>query len=293
MTGGVIIVVKDIPAVVTFGPISRDGEAALGCRTRLAGAREALDESDRELGHVLRIFDEKVRDGLILDEPEESAAETEMVDELISVDDLGLSDIDLISASLPHAFSGATSFDPVSYQRTKITELAPTLPEADLEKLAALLAEHALKPGADPGKDNSLAPLVIFSSDGLLIHSLGVVSRTSGANLKAFGSPAEFEAQAQSVLKNGTAVRMIIDAPSPANGGAAKSVLDLQKNFFSRFKDMIIIQLVLGQGIGFTLDSYRNGVRAVLPKPFLQEGSTSFMDDFIGLISFLPDYLIG
>jgi uncharacterized protein DUF4388 len=240
---------------------------------------------------ALRVFDEKKRDGLIVDEPEEPEAEAAITEELISVDDLGLSEIDHISTRLPQAFSGAAEFDPLSYQRSKISELAPSLPAADQEKLAVLLARHTLNPGEVPGKEMSLTPLVIFSSDSLLIHGLGVLSRAFGGNLMAFGSAREFEAQSQSVVKNGTVLRTIIDAPTAGNG-ASKSVLDLQKSLSSRFQGIIMIQLEQGQGIDFTLDSYRCGVRTVLPKPLLQGGSSSTADDFIGLVKFLPEYLL-
>ena len=239
---------------------------------------------------ALRVFDEKMRDGLIQDEQEEPEAEAAIAEELISVDDLGLSEIDHISARLPQAFSGAAEFDPLKYQRTKISELAPSLPEADKEKLAAILAKHTPVPGAETGKGTPLPPLAIFSTDSLLIHSLGVLSRSFGADLKAFGSPEEFEVQAQTVLNNGKVLRMIIDAPP--NGGAPEAVSNLQKSFSNRFHGIVIIQLEQGQGIGFTLDSYRCGVRTVLPKPRLQAGSASFADDFIGLINFLPEYLL-
>ena len=237
---------------------------------------------------ALRIFDERKRDGLIDDESDESEAMAAIVEELISVDDLGLSEIDHITAKLPQAFSGAAEFDPASSQRTRITELAPQLPEADKEKLASFLARHTLPPGAE---EMSLPPLVIISSDSLLIHSLTVLSRSLGLDLKAFGSAEEFVLQSQSVLKNGAAVRMIIDAPAAGNG-AFKLVLDLQKSFSNRFQGIIMIQLEQGQGISFTLDSYRCGVKTVLPKPFLQGGPSSAADDFIRLIDFLPEYLL-
>jgi hypothetical protein len=235
---------------------------------------------------ALRIFDERKRDGLIDDESDESEAMAAIVEELISVDDLGLSEIDHITARLPQAFSGAAELDPVSFQRARITELAPQLPEADKEKLASLLARHTLPTGAE---DMSLSPLVIISSDSLLIHCLGVLSRSLGAGLEAFGSAQEFVSQAQPLLKDGTVLRTIIDAPSAGNG-ALKSVLDLQRTLSSRFQGIVMIQLEQGQGIGFTLGSYRCGVRTVLPKPSLQGGSSA--DDFIGLINFLPEYLL-
>jgi len=237
---------------------------------------------------ALRIFDERKRDGLIDDESDESEAMAAIVEELISVDDLGLSEIDHMTANLPQAFSGAAELDPLSFQRARIAELAPQLQEADKEKLVSLLARHALPPGAE---DISLPPLVIISSDSLLIHVLGVLSRSLGADLKAFGSAQEFEAQSQSVLKGETVLRAIIDAP-PAGNGALKSVLDLQKKLSSRFQGAVMIQLEQGQGIGFVLDSYRCGVKTVLPKPFLQGGPSSAADDFIRLIDFLPEYLL-
>jgi hypothetical protein len=182
---------------------------------------------------ALRIFDEKKRDGLI-DEEDESEAMAAIVEELISADDLGLTEMDEITASLPKAFSAASEFDPVSFQKARIVEIAPQLPESEVEKLASALAGHTLPPGAEPAKE-TVQLLVIISTDSLLIHSLEVLSRGLGAELKAFGSLEEFEAQAQAVMKEGIVLRTIIDAPANVNG-ASKSVLELQKSLSGRFQ---------------------------------------------------------
>jgi hypothetical protein len=164
------------------------------------------------------------------------------------------------------------------------------LPESDVEKLASALAGHTLPPGAEPAKE-TVQLLVIISTDSLLIHSLEVLSRGLGAELKAFGSLEEFEAQAQAVMKEGIVLRTIIDAPANVNG-ASKSVLELQKSLSGRFQGAVMVQLVQGQSLGFTLDSYRGGVRTVLPKPRLQAGSATATDDFIGLVNFLPGHIL-
>jgi hypothetical protein len=238
---------------------------------------------------ALRIFDEKKRDGLI-DEEDESEAMAAIVEELISADDLGLTEMDEITASLPKAFSATAAFDPVIFQKTRIAELAPQLPESDVEKLASALAGHTLSPGAEPAKETAQL-LVIISTDNLLIHSLEVLSRSVGAELKAFGSVEEFEAKAKTVMKEDAVLRTIIDAP-PNVSGASKSVLELQKSLSSRFQGAVMVQLVQGQSLGFTLESYRSGVRTVLPKPRLQAGSPSAADDFIGLVNFLPGHIL-
>ncbi len=121
---------------------------------------------------ALVIFDERTRDGLIEEEKADTEGDESFPDELISVDDLGLAEIDHIPAKLPHVFSGVASFDPVLFQRKKIEELHVDLCEADLDKVVNMLARYTKEtlPGQSAAAD---APkVVIFSQDRLLLHGM-------------------------------------------------------------------------------------------------------------------------
>lgn len=224
---------------------------------------------------ALRVFDEKKRDGLILEEQDEPEAEEQSLDEIISVDDLGLTEIDHLSAQLPKAFSGVAPFDPLALQRNKITELAPDLPESEREKLVAMLARYTKEdlPGKSSAADRS--GVIIYSLDKLLRHALDTVLTDSDASTLSVASEEELEKALGDSLER-KASWLLIDAPlkSPALAGNSR---------------IRMIQLVPKDDIRSALDAYRQGAAAVVPRPV--NGQGEFIEEFILLLEFLPEYI--
>jgi hypothetical protein len=223
---------------------------------------------------ALRIFDEKKRDGLIQEEQDDPEAEEQSLDELISVDDLGLSEIDHLSAQLPQAFSGVVPFDPSALQREKIIELAPDLPASGREKLVAMLARYTKE--NRPDKGSAATPgVIVYSQDKLLQHALHTVLIDSDASPLPVMAEGELEkALGESFEKKVS--WLIIDVPF--------KIPVLGKNSQIR-----IIQLAPGNDIRLALNAYRQGAAAVLPKPV--NGQGEFMEEFILLLEFLPEYI--
>jgi len=218
---------------------------------------------------ALRIFDEKKRDGLIEEEPDEPA------DESISVDDLGLADLDQLSAKLPHAFSAVAPFDPAAFQRAKIAEMQPALSGVDREKLVSMLARYTKEdaPGQSVAIDGPR--VVIFSQDPLLLHGLNTLFTSFGA----LPVPARSEDELAKALAGQADMKLtwlIVDAP------AVKMKL-------GRNARVCTFQLVPRGDFGLALKAYRQGVAAVVPKPV--PGQENFMDEFIMLLEFMPEFL--
>jgi len=241
---------------------------------------------------ALRIFDEKMRDGLIEDEPEELPLAAPPVVELISADDLGLSEIDHLATSLPQKFSGVTHFDPAILQRDKLQSLAPQLDPAAREKICGFLAQHTLPPEVERSRDTALAKLVLAGSDSLLAHALETVAKAGGVCLATAGSGEEMVAAIDNAMLNGSRVRLIVDDLSGGDAAQAGSIMAARNRLCSRYPALACIQLVTAATQAFSLEAYRCGVRAVVPRPSLEAGPDSFADDFIALVEFLPSYLL-
>ena len=241
---------------------------------------------------ALRIFDEKVRDGLIEDEPEEPAVAAPSADEIISADDLGLSEIDYLSDPLPHPFSGAAPFDPVSFHKEKLQTLAPYLAPAAMEKIADCLAKHTQQPEAARSGEPALQQLVLAGSDSLLVYALEVVATAGGVCLTAVGSGEEVESAVESAMLSGCGVRLIVDDPAGNDAVHKETMMAARNRLCSRFTALACIQLASAEAPAFSLDSYRCGVRAVLPRPSLEARPSSFADEFIALVEFLPSFLL-
>lgn len=224
---------------------------------------------------ALRIFDERKRDGLIEDEPDAAELEELSSDELISVDDLGLGDIDHLFAKLPQAFSGVKSFDPVALQRQKIMELKTSLSEADLEKLASMLARYTIETVSGERVGTDGPRVVIFSKDALLLHGLNTVLTKFGALSVTVLSEDEL-AKALAKEADTKMSWLIVDAPLP-------------KIKLARNSHLCTFQLVPKGEFGLALKAYRQGVAAVVPRPV--NGQENFVEELIMLLEFIPEFI--
>lgn len=203
---------------------------------------------------ALRIFDEKKRDGLIVDEPDEPEPAA-VDDELISADDLGLSEIDQFEPKPPHAFTLVPSFDPAETQRRKIAELAVNITETEKEKLVSFLAPYTSeKP--EKLKDAALR-LCTRLSDTLLCHAVETFLPGSGISVL----------KGDTVIAEGETVWLLTDQP----GGADFSTI-----------------MLCSPGDGKEmLSAYSAGAAAVMPKP----SAPAYVDELILLLEVLPKYL--
>jgi hypothetical protein len=223
---------------------------------------------------ALRIFDEKMRDGLIEDELDEPAVESSAED-LVSVDDLGLADIDRISAKLPQAFSAVASFDPAVFQRNKLGALQADLSDADRERLVTMLARYTKESVIEQSAADDGPRVVIFSSDKLLLHGLMTVLTNFGAQPVAVMTEEELE----TVLEKQADTKvswLIIDAP-------------VKKTKLARNSQLCTFQLLPKDVFRAALHAYRQGVAAVVPRP--SYGQENFIEEFILLLEFMPEFI--
>jgi len=239
---------------------------------------------------ALRIFDEKMRDGLIQDETDDDAAFDNAFSELLSEDDLGLDEIDHLSAQLPKAFSGLTPFDPVADQRSRVAELAPHLPATDQERIAAYLAQHTKDQHAAPVNDRKML-LVLLTSDRLLGHSLTTVCSGLPIGVAVVETATAAEEAMATEAAGGQACCLVLDAAGSGNNRQQEQV-----NIFAavraRYPESIRIQLAMPNDIKQALQAYRSGARAVIPRPPAGGNTSAFAGEFIDLLETLPSYLL-
>lgn len=223
---------------------------------------------------ALRIFDEKKRDGLIEEEEDEPEADSGLA-ELISVDDLGLGEIDHIEAKLPKIFSTVAPFDPAAYQRKKIEELQTALSGDDRERLVAALARYTKEtiPGQIIAADGPR--VVIYSQDRLFIHGFMTVLTNFGALPVVARSEEELEA-ALAEPAEAKISWLVVDAP-------------VKKAKLARNARLCTFQLLPRGEFRSVLSAYRQGVAAVVPRPVV--GEENFMEEFILLLEFLPEFI--
>lgn len=201
---------------------------------------------------ALRIFDEKVRDGLIVDEPDESEKAD---DEIISADDLGLSEIDQIDPLVPNSFTAVVPFDPLDTQRRKIAELAPELQASEKEKLAIYLARFTKE--KDAPSLSGTQQVVLNFSDMLLCHAVRTCLTDQGFAVSLEKLPAKL---------NGDSSWLVTDRP------------------FSSVESSVIF--LCGE-VKAMLEAYRSGAAAVMPRP----AGHDYTDRLVLLLETLPVFL--
>jgi hypothetical protein len=240
---------------------------------------------------ALRIFDERMRDGLIEDEPEETFVPSEVPEDLISADDLGLGEIDAIAAPLPQPFKGAAPFNPLNFQLEKLQSLAPELSSAEKMQIATFLADKTTAPETDQCTDSVQPKLVLAGTDSLLAHALETVAKAGGVSVAVARSNEEIEQIVESIRQNGGRARVVFDTPQCIDPPLQNEIIDARAKLCSRYPGLPCIQLTTGDSLDFALDAYRCGIRAVMPRPSLETHPGSFAGDFIKLVAFLPSYL--
>ncbi|HZV81887.1 MAG TPA: DUF4388 domain-containing protein [Geobacteraceae bacterium] len=241
---------------------------------------------------ALRIFDEKMRDGLIHDESVNNDPFDDAFSELLSEDDLGLGEIDHISAQLPKAFTGLTPFDPVGTQRGRIGELTPHLPPADLDKIAVFLAKYAATPLNEAPQGKQGGSVILFSCDPLLAHSLETVCKDSSIGVTLVETAREAVEAMEAAFRTGLRPCLITDTPETfAVGSSHPQPTDISAVIRDKYPSCIRIQLALPGDTPFVLQAYRSGAKAVIPRPSTEGNSPVFADDFIALLEILHTYL--
>lgn len=239
---------------------------------------------------ALRVFDEKMRDGLLDEETDEASYN---LNELLSEDDLGLSGMEQIPTQLPKAFSGLAPFDPLEFQREKLENMAVWLPADDKESLARFLAQKTFNPHQTLSSPLHRATVLLFSLDRLLIHTLTTVCSFAGVRVAATATFQEMEKFIADSMTTGCSHFILFDCDTVGDTlQAADSSVNVRDRIFNQYPDEQVLQLAPREDFSFIIKSYRAGVRAVIPRPQTGTQQSIFSDELILLMEMLPAYFL-
>jgi hypothetical protein len=243
---------------------------------------------------ALRIFDEKMRDGLIEEESGEEPPAgghdggfDDAFSELLSEDVLGLAEIDTISAQLPKAFVGVTPFDPVDAERRTVGELAPHLTAETLDRISLFLAKFAKSPHDTSAQNGTKGLIVLLSSDRLMGHALTSVCGSAAIEVIVEESTAQAGETIAAATAGGRRPCLVIDTPAGNNPPVEEFCAMVCENH----PQAMAIRLVSPAEQHLVLQAYRAGARAVIPRPSANGNSPSFTSDLIDLLEIIPAYV--
>lgn len=251
--------------------------------------QEILLNTQNVLMDALRIYDEKKRDGELTEEEwaDEAAVVVETAEGTeeswtLSADDLGLGDFDRLERKIPGVFAGLADVDPAESQRQKLRAIAPELSAAEQEGLLAYLLKFSGKAAADPaGKAGGQArALILFSSDELLNHAVTTICKHDGLPVFATNDKQDLDHIIDQSLAKKIAPILVLDSPADsAEGGSAAAAVELRRQKMEKYPQLAIIQLASPLDYAFTLRSFADGVRAVLPRPLRPARPQTFVVD--------------
>lgn len=259
---------------------------------------------------ALRIYDEKVRDGEIVEsifsDSDQTAAVSEKTSSAsdqrlpeaqiveddgeeadlgLSAADLGLDRLDELAPQIPGVFASLKDRDEVEEHRQVIHQHLSTLPEEDQARLVDFLKGYANPvdaSGAEQAPDIRRQAVVLLSQDPFTRHTATTACRHSG--LMSFSSQEESDLEPiidQSLAKN-IVPTLVLDGPEDGTGGfTAARLTELRQRIRLRYPQIPMVQMADPGRYHFLLQSLVDGVNAILPKPVFDQNSSSFVDEAI------------
>ncbi|OHB26011.1 MAG: hypothetical protein A2X84_13635 [Desulfuromonadaceae bacterium GWC2_58_13] len=259
-------------------------------------------DTQRVLMDALRVFDEQNRDGGFVEEEwmEEAAADTvgaeggEGAGIMLSADDLGLGDIDRIERKIPEVFSSIEVVDPADLHRRALGDLLAEVDGADREKLVDFLVRFSSPPEEESAGKSQRASraLVFISRDSLARYVVMTLCKPLGILIFTTDDPGDLDLILGQSLNKGLAPLLIFDVPDEsAAGWSMDDQIRLRQEKKAAYPQVPILQLAPADAEEFSLRAYRDGVRAVLPRP-RREGvaSADLIRFFETLLAYIKTY---
>jgi len=281
----------------TFDPdtivVSSKGEHDLEVDAQmvLMDALRILDEQerDRAAGKEVPSFEALYADVL----PEESTGESKGEPSTITADDLGLADLDRLEKKIPQPVSEMETFDPVEIHRQKIKELLPGFSFEEQETFFSFLRTSAGRKAApDAAANQASKAVVIFSCDTLISHSVMSLCNDEGVLAFATEDEKELDRMVSQCLLSARMPVVVFDNAVKSDGGFSREkIAGLRKEVSGKYSAVPVIQFASPQDSDFILQSYREGVRAVFPKPSKDDRRETYIQDTIKFLDAFKSYV--
>ena len=261
-------------------------------------AQEINVNTQSILMDALRIYDEKMRDGELPDEdapeediaPEGTASEEDRPN--LSADDLGLADFDQLERKIPGVFKSLDEPDPRAILRRKIAEVAPELALTEQEELVSFLGSFS---SAAPTTHSGPAQSVIFfSADELLKYAVPIVCKQAGILVFTTNEELDLEPILSGALAKNRLPLLVFDSPHQSDPCfTAEKITSVRQQLMHRHPQCCAIQLAAPGDALFSLQSYLDGVRAVIPRPFRMDRQEPLVVDTVRFLETFQAYLRG
>lgn len=224
---------------------------------------------------ALRIYDEKMRDGVLTSESifpgsdedvvaESTYAAAEAPEESpgihISADILGLDELDRLEKKIPDVFKGLH----VPTVKQKVVEEIDLGEVTGDDRLALLAAIETLTPpeAKKTGGDGQL--LILFSRDRLLKGAISTLCKRSGRSFFMIDEEASLDLLIENALAKELTPLLVIDTPDEAH--SQEDLFTLVAKRIRIYPELVSIQLYAPEQAAFALRILAAGSQLTLPK---------------------------
>jgi hypothetical protein len=272
------------------------------------GGQDLGIDAQMVLMEALRISDERERDrregkevpsfvalypDVLPEETEESAGETKGERSTVTADDLGLADLDRLEKKLPRPVAEMEIFDPVAIHLRKTKELLTGFSSDEQEAFVSFLGKPLdRKVGPDAAVKQAGKAIVIFSHDTLIIHSVMSLCNDEGVLVFATDDEKELYRMVAQCLLSARMPVVVFDNPVKSEVGfSEEKIAGLRNQVRGKYSAVPVLQFASPQDSAFILQSYHDGVTAVLPKPSKEDRRQTYIQDTIRFLDAFKSYV--
>ncbi len=250
-------------------------------------------EHDRRSGKDVPSYEELFADAISA----EGVLKTEAKTSALTAEDLGLAEIDRLEKKIPQPVSVEEIFSPVEIHRQKIRETLPDFSTEEQEALVSFLGKsmaHISVHDAAARQGDRAKSLIFFSEDEILRHLVMTICKNEGILVFASDEEDELNHILARCLSIKSVPVLVFDNPGKSEGGLSKEkIIALRQKIKEKSPQISILQLVSPPDYTFTLQSLRDGVRVVFPKPLKEVRKETFIADMIQFLETLKTYIKG
>ena len=267
----------------TYIPGKMEQEMTLDAQMVLMDALRIFDERERDRQSEKHIpsYEELYADVM----PSENTTDHAEKNPVITADDLGLGDLDQLENKIPQSLPREEDFQPAAIHRQKIRETLSEYSTEEQETFVSFLESSSARRSISDGslrQEDLTRALVLFSKDELIKHSVMTVCKNENILVFATDTEEELDRIMAQCLSIQVLPLLIIDNPGNSAGDLSEQmIVSLRRQVQEKYSFITMFQLASPRDYTFSLQSYRDGIRAVLPKPVKEMQGKTYIDDTI------------
>ena len=272
---------------------NRGQDVRIDAQMALMDAIRVFDERERDRTNGKEVLSFEVLYAEVL--PKESAGETPGERPAITADDLGLADLDRLETKITRHVSEMEIFDPTEIHRQKIREILEGFSFEEQEAFVSFLRKSVDRKAApDTAAQQAGKAVVMFSNDKLVMHSVMTLCKGDGVPVFATDDEGDLERIVSECLSARRTPVVVFDSPAVSEGGfPEEKIVSLRNRMMKMYSAVPYLQLASLQEAHFILQSYNDGVRAVLPKPLKEVRKETYVQDTIAFLDTFRSYIKG